>query len=486
MQKQILSISQKQRLSPVQFQTIRMLGYSTQELQEAILREIEENPVLEENWKSSSDQDLPETNEEENYSPDMPENNDDLDIMEQDSYGNLSDSYSIINSHSGEKNPLYAEQVISHEESYLDNIKAQIDESGADHKTKQLSLYLAGMLDDSGYLDRGLQTISDDLAFSTGINVSEKELQKALSLLQSFDPAGIGARNLQESLTLQIKRQPKTEINALSKKILEEFFELFSQKKYATISKKLGITNKTIFEEAIKEILRLSPKPLMHTEQDMPQHVFADFVVEQYNGSLYVSLTRGNYPSLSVSMAYKAMLKDLSTKTKKTKDDREAIKFTQQKISGAETFIEAINQRNQTLLKTMIAIANHQKQFFLTGDASSLLPMRLKDLSETVGYDQSTISRSTSGKYVDTEFGVFPLRYFFSEGIQTEGNEEVSNHKIKSLIEELLEKEDKQTPLTDEELTKIIANEGYKIARRTVAKYRKLLGILPASQRYKQ
>lgn len=484
MLKQSLSISQRQRLSPLQFQTIRLLGLSLGELQEAVNAELEENPALEEASEQFPENEMeanqPAESSEEQIL-DQPEMNDDLDIMEQEQYQGLEQSYTVVDSSSGERNPLFIEQVLASEESWQEGLFRQIDEACYREQIKQLAKYIVSTLNDSGYLTRDLHAIADDLAFSLGKDFPLSELREALELVQSLEPAGIGASNLQEALLLQIHRKEESEETQVAEEILRDHFELFSQKKYSQIRRK--VSQPKLFDKALEEILKLSPKPLAVVASEELNHIVADFIVEQFNGNLYITLTRGNFPRLSVSQFYQQMLAEMNQKKSKTKEQREAIRFTQQKVEGAGMFIEAIRQRNQTLLKIMTAIANTQKSFFLSGDETQIVPMRLKDVSEIAGFDTSTISRSTNTKYVQTEFGVFPLRFFFTEGIETAEGGSVSNLAVRNRIAEIIDAEDKSSPLTDQELTEKLTEEGYKISRRTVAKYRSQLGIPSSNQR---
>lgn len=492
MLKQQLSTAQRQKLSPTQYQVIRMLGYSTAEMEEVINKELEANPALEEQGDiSQSDREF-DTDQQEDFVDNNTDTSnessvltDDLDIMEADSYDDYQSDYVIVNNFNSDKDTPPS-QGFSAEESFQENLFAQLDETSADEWTKNLARYIIGNLDENGYLTRNIVNISDDLAFSMGIEATESQLNKALYLVQSLEPAGIGAKDLQECLKLQINRKKSTPSIERAKEIIEHYFDKFTEKRYAAIKAKLNITDRE-FDDALDEILRLNPKPGNELGQskseEFSSQIIPDFTVEHYNDNLYVSLNRFNYPKLSVSEAYKDMLNDLSENKNKNAQIHQAISFTRKKIDEANIFIEAIKQRNLTLIRTMIAIANRQRAFFVSGDDTTLVPMKLKDISEIINYDQSTISRATNNKYVQTEYGVFPLRYFFSEAIKTDGGEEVSNKKVKSIIRDIINNEDKEHPFTDDQITDILGKEGYRIARRTIAKYREELQIPTSNQR---
>ena len=490
MLKQRLSISQRQRLSPMQIQVIRMLGYSTVEMEEIINKELEANPALEESdgdtvsdvsLDASSDTDGSEFGYDDGSAM-----ADDIDIMEADSYYNDDNgAYSIKNNFDGQRDTMQS-PVFSAEESFAENLFGQIDETSADEKTKQLARYLVSSLDENGYLTRSLANIADDLMFSMNVEVSEEQLAEALDIVRQLEPAGIGARNLQDCLLIQIGRKHSTPSTELATIILKKYFDQFTEKKYNYIKDKLSVTQNEL-EDAIAEITKLNPKPGSELNaskaSDAASQIVPDFTVEQYNDNLYVSLNGFNYPKLSVSRAYREMLQELAASNHKDSRTQKAIDFTRQKIDQADTFIESIRQRNNTLIRTMIAIANKQRAFFLSGDDTQLVPMRLKDIAEISGYDASTISRVTNGKYVQTSYGVFPLRYLFSETIHTDSGQGVSSKKVMSVIRETVDGEDKHNPLTDDQIKERLNAEGYRIARRTVAKYREQMNIPAANKR---
>ncbi|MBN1462064.1 MAG: RNA polymerase factor sigma-54, partial [Paludibacteraceae bacterium] len=343
-----------------------------------------------------------------------------------------------------------------------------------------LAQYIIGNIDDEGYLRRDVEAMVDDIVFQTGFEVTDKELSDLIVIIQDFEPAGVCARNLQECLALQINRRKKTESIKIAAKIITGLFEEFTKRHYERIIKKLAITEE-LFKEAVSEITKLNPKPgnawgsLL--ERNM-QQVVPDFLLEVDNGHPYITLNNKNIPELRVSNTYQEMFKEYSSnKQSRSKEMKDAVLFVKQKLDSAKWFIDAIKQRQNTLLVTMNAIVTFQKEFFLEGDETLLRPMILKDIAEITGLDISTISRVSNSKYVQTDFGVYPVKYFFSESMQTDSGEEVSSREIKSILQKCIEEEDKRKPITDEQLADILKSKGYIIARRTVAKYREQLDI---------
>lgn len=474
MLKQELKISQRQRLSPVQFQAIRMLGYSTPEMEEVVNKELEANPALEESTEPpSSDDDADSSSAATEQDSSLPTEQDDIDIMEADSFAPDTSQYTIKNNFNTDTDTKPSQGFAS-EESFEENLSSQLDELEADEQTLRLAKYLIACLDDNGYLTRSLSNIADDLAFSMAIDVDTQQLEAALKLVQQLEPAGVGARDLRECLLLQLRRQHSSPAVDNARIIVEKYFDSFTAKKYGFIRSRLDLEQKD-FDKAIEEILHLDPKPgnsLSSRHETVASQVIPDFTVEQYGGNLYVSLNGFNYAKLSVSKVYRDMVEQLSARTSKNADTRQALAFARKKIDDADIFIEAIEQRNRTLTRTMIAIANTQKAFLTSGDPSDLVPMKLKDIAEIVHFDLSTVSRATSNKYVQTAYGIFPLRYFFSDAIKTDEGGEVSNKKIMAIMRQLVESEDKSYPLTDAQIAQKLNDEGYRIARRTIAKYR--------------
>ncbi|MCO5259402.1 MAG: RNA polymerase factor sigma-54 [Crocinitomicaceae bacterium] len=471
--KQHLAQKLEQRLSPQQIQLMKLLQVPTMELEQRIKQEIEENPALEEG-KEDSDDDF---NEEDNYDNDVDTDNDtDFDLS--DYFDDDTPDYKTqVNNRSKDDE----EHIVplSGEMTFHQMLTDQLSLIDLDNKQYLIADVLIGNLDDAGYLKRDIDAIVDDLAFSMNITVTEKEIEDVLKVIQDLDPAGVGARDLQECLLLQINRKQDGDITKFTaKKILEDHFEEFTKKHYAQIQKKLEIEDNDL-KEAIDEIIKLNPKPGGASKDGARnnQQVVPDFVVNEFEGKLELSINGRNAPELKVSRDYENMLRSYSEGAKPSKSDKEALQFVRQKLEGAKWFIDAIKQRQNTLLYTMTAIMKYQEEFFLTGDQTQLRPMVLKDIADAVGLDVSTISRVANSKYVQTNYGVFPLKYFFSEAISTDTGEEVSAMEVKKILTDAIEGETKKKPLTDEKLADILNEKGYNIARRTIAKYREQLNI---------
>ena len=479
MLKQELNIKLQQRLSPVQYQTIKMLEYPTADLEDVITKELMENPALEEG-KDENDNDFSEydaNSENEDFFANESEIGD-LDIMERDNSDKGLDYISTKNY----ENP--AEMLYSYEQSFIEYLLEQLSLLQTDEKNLKYAEYLVGNINEDGYLSRDLENIIDDLAFQAGEIVTEKEMQNALNLVQQLEPACVGARNLQECMLLQLKRLPQRDSVIIACKIVSDYFEQFAKRSFALIINKLNISE-IEFNDAFLEISKLNPKPgsaFANSRERVSEHIIPDFIVEEENGKLYVSLNNSNIPELRVSATYTQMLNTFLEKNIDEKT-RQTFEFAKQKVDSAKWFIESIKQRNATLLRTMSAIVKEQQSFFLTGEESQLKPMKLKDIADVVGYDISSISRVSNSKYVQTEFGIFPLKFFFSEAIKTDSGEQVSNRKIRDIIKQLIENENITNPVTDDQITVELVKNGYVIARRTVAKYREQLNIPSTRQR---
>jgi RNA polymerase sigma-54 factor len=474
MLKQELTVRLQQKLSPLQYQTIKMLEYPAADLEEVITKELEENPALDEGADENRDDFDSNNFEKENTAPSEEDMYNDLDIMEKENFDN---SFEYISKKkSNIETP--TEILYTRTQSFLEYLNEQISLLKTDETTLKYAEYLVGNINEDGYLMRDLEYVIDDLAFQMGIIAQEADMQKALDLVQSLEPAGVGARNLQECMLLQLKRLPQRKNIQIAIKIIEEYFEKFKKKQPAQILQKLNISAEE-YQEAITEIFKLNPKPGSAFSGDLENsfmHVIPDFIVEEEGGKLYVALTNSNVPELRVSPAYIQMLSDFSDKNVNEKT-RQAFDFAKQKVDSAKWFIESIKQRNSTLLRTMIAIVKAQHNFFLTGDASQLKPMKLQDIADVVGYDASTVSRVSNSKYVQTMFGIYSLKSFFSEAVKTSSGKMVSNRKIIDIIKQMIEDEDKSNPITDDAITSVLQKKGYVIARRTVAKYREKLNI---------
>ncbi len=461
----------QQKLSPQQIQVIKLLEIPTIELEERIRQEIEENPALEEGPEDISADD--ENEFEEN--PDSG-NNDDIDLDEYMQDDDIPDYKLQANNTS--KDDKREDIPFSVGMSFHEYLIEQLYQCDLNENDQQLAEYIIGNIDDEGYLRREIEAMTDDIAFQLGIEVSDKKMYDLLAVVQDFDPPGIAARNLQECLRLQIERREQTLNVSLATKIINECFEEFSKHHFEKIINKLSITE-TDLKAASSEIMKLNPKPgnawgtIM--ERSM-QQIIPDFIVEIENGEPVVSLNNKNIPELRISNVYKEMFSDYSC-NKQNKAMKDAVLFVKQKLDSARFFIDAIKQRYNTLLVTMTAIAQFQREFFVKGDEVSLKPMILKDISDITGFDVSTISRVSNSKYAQTEFGIYPVKYFFSESMYTDSGEEVSSREIKSILQECINNENKKKPITDEQLAKILQQKGYIIARRTVAKYREQLDI---------
>ena len=476
--KQQLAQRLEQRLSPQQIQLMKLLQVPTMELDQRIKQEIEENPALEEGADQEED-DFDNTDDE---FDDDTDNDDDFDLSDY-----LDDDSSDYKTQANNSSKDDEERVIplSGEQSFQEKLTEQLHLLDLDDKQFLIADILIGNLDESGYLNRDLEAIVDDLAFSMNVEATEDEVAVILSLIQELDPAGVGARNLQECLLLQIKRKQDGDIvRYTAKKILQDFFDEFTKKHYDKIAKKLEIEDEDL-KQAIDEILRLNPKPggSMRESAKNYQQIIPDFMLFENEGRLELSLNSRNAPELKVSKEYESMLRSYAEGAKSSKSDKDALTFVRQKLDSAKWFIDAIKQRQQTLLLTMDAIMNYQHPYFLTGDETKLRPMILKDIADIVELDISTISRVANSKYVQTNFGIFPLKYFFSESLSTDSGEEVSTREVKKILSEAIEAEEKRNPLTDEKLMDLLNERGYNIARRTVAKYREQLNIPVARMR---
>ena len=474
--KQFLSQKLEQRLSPQQIQLMKLLQVPTMELDQRIKQEIEENPALEEGSDELEDEFDNQDDTEEN------DTDDEFDLSDY-----IDDDIADYKTNANNQSKDDEERVIplSGEQSFQEKLSEQLHLLDLNETEFIIADILIGNLDESGYLNRDLEALVDDLAFSMNVITSEQEVKSILGLIQTFDPAGVGARSLQECLLLQINRKQDGDISRFTaKKILEDFFEEFTKKHYDKIALKLEIEDKDL-KDAVNEILRLNPKPggsLRESAKNQLQ-ITPDFVINETDGSLELSLNGRNAPSLKVSREYESMLRSYSEGAKTTKSDKEAVSFVRQKLDGAKWFIDAIKQRQQTLLLTMNAIMNYQFAYFLSGDEAKLRPMILKDIADIVNLDISTISRVSNSKYVQTNFGIYPLKYFFSESLSTDSGEEVSTREVKKILSEAINSESKKIPLTDEKLMDLLNEKGYNIARRTVAKYREQLNFPVARMR---
>lgn len=471
MQKLGLTQTLQQKLSPQQIQFIKLLQIPTAELDSRIEEELEINPALEEGREEpTDDKEIDDNFDKENESID-----DDINVED---YIRDDDISGYKMQGDGPSDEEDREIPIASYASLNDSLMAQLGYLRLDERQTAIGEQIVGSIDQDGYLRRELENIVNDLAFSSNVMTTEEEVEEILFKIQDFDPAGIAARNLKECLHLQLERKDQSaqEVeNALA--IVQNYFTEFTKKHYDKIQKKMGLTDEEL-KEAVNLITRLNPKPGGVSGGDIKtQYIIPDFILTNNNGKLEVSLNSKNAPELRVSQSYQEMFETYDKSSKTDKKLKEAVSFVKQKLDSAKWFIDAIKQRQLTLLKTMRAILRFQYEFFQDGDESKLRPMILKDIATEIDMDISTVSRVANSKAIQTEFGIYPLKYFFSEGIATESGEDVSSREVKHILKTLIEEEDKRKPLSDEKLEKLLKEKGYTIARRTVAKYREQLNI---------
>lgn len=476
MQKLGLNQSLQQKLSPQQIQFIKLLQVPTAELESRIEEELEINPALEEGGDDNQQEERTENDDDYQETSGSEEEVDITDYLRDDEYS----SYKTQGDGGGDDDD-DREMPIPMGTSLHEQLMTQLGYLGLSDHEEAIGKQLIGSIEADGYIRRELEAIVNDLAFSQGIETTLEEVEKILKRIQSFDPPGIAARNLQECLLLQLERMDNGhDIDvAVAKQILTECFDEFTKKHYQKIQKKLGTEDEEFVRDAVELIVRLNPKPGSGSSSGMikNQVVIPDYILTNNNGKIELALNSRNAPELRISRSYTEMFKAYDKGDKKDKKLKEAVTFVKQKLDAAKWFIDAIKQRQQTLLKTMKAIVDFQYDFFLEGDETKLKPMILKDIAQMINMDISTVSRVASSKYVQTDFGIYPLKYFFSEGISTDTGEEVSSREVKKIIQDIIDAEDKGKPLSDDKLEKILNEKGYNIARRTVAKYREQLNI---------
>jgi RNA polymerase sigma-54 factor len=487
------SLQQKllQKLSPQQIQLMKLLQVPTANLEERIKEELEENPALEVSEDGHDDfeeSDDFKSDTEDDYEPegssDEYENIDLSDYVHEgdDEVGDYKlrdENYPEMDE--GKVIPVRVET------SFHEVLLTQLGMMELDERTQKIAEQIVGSIDDDGYLRREISSISDDLAFRQNILSSEGEIEGLIKQIQQFDPPGICARDLKECLILQLKRKTgEGKEVELAMQVLEKYFDEFTKKHYEKIQRGLSLTDQQL-KDVINQIIKLNPKPggNIGFVNKAESYVVPDFFIFNNNGILELTLNSKNAPDLRISEGYRDMIKDYEKGTKKDKRQKEAVLFIKQKIDSAKWFIDMIKQRQQTLIGTMSSIMNYQKEFFLTGDETTLKPMILKDIAEMTGLDISTVSRVANSKFVQTEFGTYRLKFFFSESLSTDSGEEVSTREVKKILSNLIEAEDKRKPLSDEQLTDMLQEKGYNIARRTVAKYREQLN-LPVARLRKQ
>ena len=465
---------------------MKLLQVPTANLEERIKEELEENPALEvteENHEDGLSEDSKDefdnADEDEFESEGSEEEYDNIDISE---YVNeFDDDVSDYKLRDDNYPEMDEQKTIPHrvETSFHELLLDQLGMLSLDERTRRIAEQIAGSIDDDGYLRRDTSSIVDDLAFRQNIETSDSEVEELIGKIQHFDPPGVAARDLQECLLLQLQRKKSSGRSVeMAIDVLTNYFEEFTKKHYDKIQRGLNLEDED-FKEVIKQIIRLNPKPGGHVGETnkAESYVVPDFFIFNNSGALELTLNSRNAPDLRISEGYREMLKDYERGSKKDKRQKEAVLFIKQKIDAAKWFIDAIKQRQQTLYNTMHTIMDYQHDFFMTGDETMLRPMILKDIAERTGLDISTISRVANSKFVQTEFGTYRLKFFFSESLSTDSGEEVSTREVKKILSNLIEGESKKKPLSDERLTELLQEKGYNIARRTVAKYREQLNI---------
>ena len=469
-QKQVLSLQQK--LSPQQIQMIKLLELPAVQLEQRIKQEIEDNIVLEEEERSAEDEEQP---------PQQISFDEYLREDDTPSYKSRINNFSKDD----KQRPVYLTEGRSLQEYLVE----QLGYRNLPERDMRLAVYLIGSIDEDGYLRRDLESVADDIAFTVGVETTAGELERLLNVIHELEPAGIGARDLRECLLLQMAQMPiNTRPRRLARKILTNYFDEFVKKHYEKLMARLQISEDD-FREAIAEIRHLSPKPgNLYAEggTDTTPYIIPDFILDYQDGRFTLSLNSYNVPEVRVNRRYMEMIREMVGSDGRVREkDKEAIQFVKNKIDSAKWFISAIKQRHDTLMRTMQTILDYQQEYFKDGDKSKLRPMILKDIADRTGLDVSTISRVVNSKYVQTQFGIILLKSLFSEAMQTDSGEEVSSYEIKNILQQCIDEEDKRRPLTDETLMDILNSKGYRIARRTVAKYREMLGI-PVARLRKQ
>lgn len=481
-----------QKLSPQQIQLMKLLQVPTANLEERVKEELEENPALELSDDAHEDS-FDDNNEEFNDSATATvedEYKEESDLNADDLYENIDISDYV---HEGDdeiadyklRDESYGEQEekttmpYKVETSFYEILDAQLGMLNLDERQLKITEQIIGSIDEDGYLRRETSAIVDDLAFRQNIETTDEEVEDLISKIQQFDPPGVAARNLQECLLLQLQRQKEEGKDVdVAIQALTRYFDEFTKKHYEKIQRGLNLSDEEL-KEVMHQITKLNPKPGGNVSEvnKAESYVVPDFFIYNNGGKLELTLNSKNAPELRISEGYRDMLKDYDRGAKKDRRQKEAVLFIKQKIDAAKWFIDAIKQRQHTLLSTMTAIMNHQHDFFITGDETSLRPMILKDIAEKTGLDISTVSRVANSKFVQTEFGTYRLKFFFSESLTTDSGEEVSTREVKKILSDLIEYENKKKPLSDERLTELLQEKGYNIARRTVAKYREQLNI---------
>lgn len=468
MLKQELGLKQVQKLSPLQIQTIKLIELPIQDLEQRIRKELEENPVLDDETPESKDEDGEEQPREVSLS----------DIKEDDS---IPDYKLRVNNYGKDERPEY--NTFSVKESFTQSLMEQLGFRNLSEHQHDIAAFIIGSLDEDGYLRRDIDSLVDDLAFRMNIETTPEEVEKMLHIIQEFDPPGIGARDLRECLLIQLKGLKQTPDVIKAQRILTDWFQEFSNKHFQKIMTRLNLSQDEM-KAAMARIVKLNPSPggqIDDSYNDQAQQIVPDFILSLENGELKLTMPRFSIPEIRINKKYADLLMDAANSSERQK--KEAATFVKQKMDSAKWFVEALKQRHNTLLSTMQAIIDYQHDYFMDGDESHLKPMVLKDIAAKTGFDISTISRVVNSKYIETHFGIFPLKYFFSEGLENQQGEEVSTRELKKVLQDFVDKEDKHKPLTDDELVTLMNEKGYKVARRTIAKYRDQLNIPKARLR---
>ena len=474
MLKQNLQYKLLQKLSPQQIQLMKLIQLPTQAFEDKIKQEIEENPALETGKEAQESIDDQKENEYDDAGSETIETDINIDDYLSDdetpSYKLQSNNYSDSDE---DKHIPYASGT-----SFNQHLKNQLNTFRLNEHQRQIAEFLVGSIDESGYIRRSMEDIVDDLAFTSNIMTDEAEVRSMLDVVHELDPAGVGARSLEECLLIQLKRKKENEARNLAVSILENAFDHFVKKHYKKLLQKFDITEDQL-KEAIQEIEKLNPKPggSYAGNNKIIEQIVPDFSIRIIEGKLELTLNSRNAPELHISSEYNNMLKGYKESKDKSKSQKDAVLFIKQKLDAAKWFIDAIKQRQQTLMVTMTAIMHRQKEYFLTGDERKLKPMILKDIADTIHMDVSTVSRVANSKYVDTPYGTKLIKEFFSESMKNDQGEDISTREIKKILQTVIEEEDKKKPLTDDKLSLILKEKGYLIARRTVAKYREQLDI---------
>ena len=459
-----LELKQQQRLSPLQIQTIKLIQMPIQELEQKVRAELESNPVLDDEPDPNSDSEAKDVS---------------IDAIKED--GDIPAYRLKVNNCGKDPRPEY--NTFSVKEGFTQSLQRQLGFRDLTPHQRDVASFIIGSLDDDGYLRRDLDLLVDDLAFRAGIETSEEEVEQMLRIIQEFEPVGVGARDLRECLLIQLRSlKPSPEVNTAIR-IIDECFQDFSNKHFQKICSKLSISEDQL-KAAFAKIVKLNPSPggqVDDSYEDQSQQIVPDFILDEQDGVLDFTMPRFNVPEIRVNKKYADLL--MEAKGSSEKAQKEAAAFVKQKLDSAKWFVEALKQRQNTLSKTMRAILDFQHEYFISGDEADLKPMVLKDIAEVTGFDISTISRVVNSKFIETHFGIFPLKYFFSEGMENNEGEEVSTRELKKVLQECVDGENKHKPLTDEQLVVEMNKRGYNVARRTIAKYRSQLNIPPARWR---